>query len=151
MGCDGFLEVAASCETVLHFPQTFAIVNKTKVQWTAWVKSTKRASSDARARGAKFRQQPTHWERLSSRRPSDIATRCRRLGSRARDARDLPLISKGSAARHSARAREFQPRRFCFGIFLPATRSRIARRNFSRSAGLSASILRFIACATVLA
>src|SRR4029453_4058853 len=28
---------------------------------------------------------------------------------------------------------------FCFGIFLPATRSRTARRNFSRSAGLSMS------------
>jgi hypothetical protein len=47
------------------------------------------------------------------------------------------------------RTREFQPRPFCFGIFLPATRSRIARRNFSRSAGLSASSLRFIAPAMV--
>ena len=45
----------------------------------------------------------------------------------------------------------FQPRRFCFGIFLSATRSRIVRRNFSRSAGVSASSLRFIASATVLA
>ena len=49
------------------------------------------------------------------------------------------------------RTREFQPCRFCFGIFLPATRSRTARRNFSRSAGLSMSSLRFIASATVLA
>ena len=49
------------------------------------------------------------------------------------------------------RTREFQPRPFCVGIFLPATRSRTARRNFSRSAGLSASSLRFIASATVLA
>ena len=40
---------------------------------------------------------------------------------------------------------------FYFGIFLSATRPRIARRNFSRSAGLSASSLRFIASATVLA
>jgi hypothetical protein len=47
--------------------------------------------------------------------------------------------------------REFQTSRFCFGIFLPATRPRIARRNFSRSAGLSMSSLRFIASATVLA
>ena len=61
VGCDGFLEGAASCETVLHFPQTFAIVNKTKVQWTDWVESAKRASSDVRARGAKFRQQSTRW------------------------------------------------------------------------------------------
>ncbi len=45
------------------------------------------------------------------------------------------------------RTREFQPGPFCFGIFLPATRSRIARRNFSRSAGLSMSSLRFIASA----
>ena len=44
-----------------------------------------------------------------------------------------------------------QPCRFCFGIFLSATRPRIARRNFSRSAGLSMSSLRFIASATVLA
>ena len=49
------------------------------------------------------------------------------------------------------RTREFQPRRFRFGIFLPATRPRIARRSFSRSAGLSASSLRSIASATVLA
>ena len=49
------------------------------------------------------------------------------------------------------RTREFQPRRFYFRIFLSATRSRIARRNFSRSAGLSVSSLRFIASATVLA
>jgi len=49
------------------------------------------------------------------------------------------------------RTREFQPCPFCFRIFLPATRSRIARRNFSRSAGLSMSSLRFIASATVLA
>ena len=37
------------------------------------------------------------------------------------------------------RTREFQPGPFCFRIFLPATRSRTARRNFSRSAGLSMS------------
>ena len=49
------------------------------------------------------------------------------------------------------RTGEFQPGRFCFGIFLPATRSRTARRNFSRSAGFSMSSLRFIASATVLA
>ena len=49
------------------------------------------------------------------------------------------------------RTREFQPRPFCFRIFLPATRSRTARRNFSRSAGLSMSSLSFIASATVLA
>src|SRR4029077_6123057 len=49
------------------------------------------------------------------------------------------------------RTREFQPRRFCFRILLPATRSRTARRNFSRSAGLSMSSLRFIASATALA
>ena len=47
------------------------------------------------------------------------------------------------------RTREFQPRPFCFGIFLPATRSRTARRSFSRSAGLSASSLRFSAPAMV--
>ena len=46
------------------------------------------------------------------------------------------------------RTREFQPGRFYFGIFLPATRSRTARRNFSRSAGVSMSSLRFIASAT---
>ena len=49
------------------------------------------------------------------------------------------------------RTREFQTCRFCFGIFLSATRPRIARRNFSRSAGLPMSTLRFIASATVLA
>jgi hypothetical protein len=37
------------------------------------------------------------------------------------------------------RTREFQLRPFYFRIFLPATRSRTARRNFLRSAGLSAS------------
>jgi hypothetical protein len=42
-----------------------------------------------------------------------------------------------------SRTREFQPCPFCFGIFLPATRSRTARRNFSRSAGLSMSSLRW--------
>ena len=40
---------------------------------------------------------------------------------------------------------------FLLCIFLPATRSRTARRNFSRSAGLSMSSLRFIAPAMVLA
>src|SRR6516164_2523664 len=45
----------------------------------------------------------------------------------------------------------FQPCPFCFRIFLPATRARTARRNFSRSAGSSMSSLRFIASATVLA
>ena len=49
------------------------------------------------------------------------------------------------------RTRELQSWPFCFRIFLPATRSRTARRNFSRSAGLSTSSLRFIASATVLA
>src|SRR5438552_6277334 len=49
------------------------------------------------------------------------------------------------------RTREFQPCAFCFRIFLPATRSRTARRNFSRSAALPMSSLRFIASATVLA
>src|SRR6476660_1923967 len=44
-----------------------------------------------------------------------------------------------------------QPCPFYFRVFLPATRSRIARRNFSRSAGLPMSSLRFIASATVLA
>jgi len=51
----------------------------------------------------------------------------------------------------SERTRQFQPCPFCFRIFLPATRSRTARRNFSRSAGLSMSSLSFIASATVLA
>src|SRR5216117_347523 len=64
-------------------------------------------------------------------------------------------LSQGAAESHCKmlarkRTREFQRCRFSFGIFLPATRSRIARRNFSRSAGLSASRLRFIASATVL-
>ena len=45
--------------------------------------------------------------------------------------------------------RPFTEHRNIPAIFLPATRSRIARRNFSRSAGLSASSLRFIAPATV--
>ena len=49
------------------------------------------------------------------------------------------------------RTREFQPCAFCLRIFLSATRSRTARRNFSRSAGLSMSSLRFVASATVLA
>src|SRR5262245_57847175 len=47
------------------------------------------------------------------------------------------------------RTTEFQPRPFCLRVFLPATRARTARRNFSRSAGLSMSSLRFIASATV--
>ena len=38
------------------------------------------------------------------------------------------------------RARELQPCPFCFGIFLQATRSRTARRNFSRSPGSHCSI-----------
>src|SRR5205814_8399274 len=49
------------------------------------------------------------------------------------------------------RKREFQPCAFCLRIFLSATRSRTARHNFSRPAGLSMSSLSLIASVTVLA
>ena len=56
-------------------------------------------------------------KRLSTRRPSGIATRCRRLGSRARDARDLPLISKGSAARIPQERENFNRAVFALAFF----------------------------------
>ena len=65
----------------------------------------------------------------------------------------LNLVSTRSRSDSECAARPLaaHPDPFCFGIFLTATRSRTARRNFSRSAGLSMSSLRFIASATVLA
>jgi hypothetical protein len=57
----------------------------------------------------------------------------------------LPCLGNSSGDENSSQRLREAP--FCFGIFLPATRSRTARRNFSRSAGLSASRLRFIASA----
>ena len=49
-----------------------------------------------------------------------------------------PLESIAETQPQLQKEREnFQPCRFCFGIFRRATRSRTARRNFSRSAGLS--------------
>jgi hypothetical protein len=69
----------------LHFPQTFAIVNKTKVQWTAWEES----AMSERCSCSRSQISPTteSLTRLSTRRPSGIAMRCRTLGSRARDPR----------------------------------------------------------------
>src|SRR4029077_15361063 len=81
-----FLKEQLHGNPACQFPQKFAIVNKTKVQWTAWVES---AMSGERCPCSGSQTSPAidSLKRLSTRRPSDIATRCRRLGSRARDAR----------------------------------------------------------------
>jgi hypothetical protein len=72
--------------------------------------------------------------------------------ARLRGDRSFASVANSCSTRPRARkTRELQPCPFCFRIFLAATRSRTARRNFSRSAGLSMSKLRFIASATVLA
>jgi hypothetical protein len=46
----------------------------------------------------------------------------------------------GNSSGDEARSQRLREAPFCFRIFLPATRSRTARRNFSRSAGLSCRV-----------
>src|SRR6478736_5195275 len=79
MGYGGFLEGAASCEVDLHFPQTFAIVNKTKVQRTAWVAPTMSGERCAWSR-SQISPAADSLERLSTRRPQTnprlIASAC---------------------------------------------------------------------------
>ena len=70
------------------------------------------------------------------------------VGHSLKDQRSKPakpssrLRSLGDSSGHENSSQRLREAPFCFGIFLPATRSRIARRNFSRSAGLSASSLK---------